>query len=260
MCLILVSYQQHPFYPLIVAANRDEFYERKTSPSQFWDDYPEILAGRDLEGMGTWMGIHKSGKIGMVTNYRDLSQIKSNAPSRGKLVLDFLANGDLPSTYLMGLEKRAKEYNGFNLLVGYPEDLWYGSNYGKGFQKIEPGIHGLSNHLLNTPWPKVMRGKNKFKELLDAERVDPVSLLDMLYDEGMAPDDLLPETGVGIEWERKLSSIFIKSSGYGSRSSTVFMIDNQNTVKYIERNYHLEDYSYQDRLFEFKINLPSGRQ
>ena len=155
MCLIFISTNNHPNYKLVVAANRDEFYSRKTSPARYWPDYPEIVGGRDLEAQGTWMAMAKSGKIGMVTNYRDLKNINPNAPTRGLLVSDFLINGSDPDEYLKDIHLKADLYNGFNLVIGNPDQLFYYSNYQSKIQQLKPGNYGLSNALLDTPWPKV---------------------------------------------------------------------------------------------------------
>ena len=160
MCLIFLSLHQHPNYKLIVAANRDEFYARKTVPAEFWVDHPQLVGGRDLEAVkpdgtcGTWMAVNKNGRIAMVTNYRDLKNIKSKAPSRGHLVTDYLLSDEHPEKYLKSIEKNAALYNGFNLIVGSAEELFYLSNYRDGIVKIPNGFHGLSNHLLDTPWPR----------------------------------------------------------------------------------------------------------
>ncbi|MCA6396615.1 MAG: NRDE family protein, partial [Cytophagales bacterium] len=162
MCLIFFAVQQHPNYNLVIAANRDEFYSRKTAPAAFWQEQPNILGGRDLEAKGTWMAMTKTGRISMVTNYRDPHNINPIAPSRGQLVSDYLAGEMDPSFYLKKIEQVGKAYNGFNLIVGNSSDLYYYSNYSGSPTKIEQGIHGLSNHLLDTPWPKVERGKEKW--------------------------------------------------------------------------------------------------
>jgi len=253
MCLIFLSINNHPIYKLIVAGNRDEFYKRKTAPAHFWDDYPHIVGGRDLEAGGTWMGISKQGKISMVTNYRDLRNLKTVAPSRGHLVSDFLLNGERPDTYLQSIAHKGKAYNGFNLVVGNADELHYYSNYRNGVERLPQGIHGLSNHLLNTPWPKVERGKEKFSAMTKNQDVDPAELFDLLYDEQLAPDEQLPDTGIGLERERVLSSMFIKSPDYGSRCSTVILINRSNNVLFTERVYDLNTFDYTTNVFEFKI-------
>jgi uncharacterized protein with NRDE domain len=253
MCLILFAVRDHPVYKLIVAANRDEFYSRRTAPAAYWPDHPAILGGRDLEAQGTWMAMNTTGKIAMVTNYRDPGAINPSAPSRGRLVSDYLAGQESPKDYLTLLEPQAAAYNGFNLIVGSVDELWYLSNYGPGVAHIAPGQHGLSNHLLETPWPKVVRGKEKFRALLNQEVIDPDQLLIMLYDELRADDDQLPDTGIGHEREKALSSIFIKSPGYGTRCSTVVLADQHQNVTYVEREYDLATFAFTTRSFRFKV-------
>ncbi len=253
MCLIFISLNNHPKYKLIVAGNRDEFYARKTAPAHIWDDYPNIVGGRDLEAKGTWLAMSKQGKLSMVTNYRDLRNLKAVAPSRGELVAGYLLNGDKPDDYLKAVSQKADAYNGFNLLVGYPDTLYYYSNYQGKVQRITEGIHGLSNHLLNTPWPKVMRGKEKFCKAIAAPRVDAETLFSLLYDEQRAPDHELPDTGIGLERERVLSSMFIKSPDYGSRCSTVILVNRNNEVLFSEREYDPKTFAFRDSVFRFTI-------
>ena len=254
MCLIFLSIHQKPNYKLIVAANRDEFYARKTMPAEFWKDHPQIVGGRDLEAMkpdgtcGTWMAMNKNGRIAMVTNYRDLKNIKSQAPSRGHLVTDFLLSNEHPEKYLKLIEPRADLYNGFNLIVGDAEEIFYLSNYKEGIVKIENGFHGLSNHLLDTPWPKVRKGKEKIKLLFEEEKITHEKILNALY------DDQLPDTGVGLERERMLSSMFIKSPNYGSRCTTVVTIDRNNKIEFTERVYDLKTFEFGEQTFSFNAS------
>lgn len=253
MCLIFLSVQDHPQYKLIVAANRDEFYQRKTAPADYWQDHPEILGGRDLEAQGTWMAINKNGRIAMVTNYRDLRNIKPAAPSRGALVTDYLLETNSPENYLNQVASKDKEFNGYNLIVGSAEELWYHSNYKEGVYKLSSGLHGLSNHLLDTPWPKVERGLAKMKEILTKQKIESNQLFEVLFDDVIAEDDKLPNTGVGLERERVLSSMFIKSPGYGTRCSTVVLIDRNNNVQFLERVYDLKTFAYTQKDFDFEI-------
>jgi uncharacterized protein with NRDE domain len=253
MCLIFFAINHHPDYKLIIAANRDEFYKRKTAAANFWNDNPTILGGRDLEATGTWMAMSKKGKIGLVTNYRDPANINPKAPSRGKLVSDYLTNGASPKDYLEELAPKASLYNGYNLLVGYPDELWYHSNYGNNIQKLSSGIFGLSNHLLETPWPKVTRGKEKFNEAITSDVIVPEDLFQILYDEQRASDQQLPDTGIGLERERALSSMFIKTNGYGTRCSTVITISQNNEVTFAERVYDLDTFAHQTNRFDFVI-------
>ena len=259
MCLIFLSLHQHPNYKLIVAANRDEFYARRTAAAEFWKDHPQIVGGRDLEAVkadgtcGTWMAMNKNGRIAMVTNYRDLKNLKSQAPSRGHLVTDFLLSDEAPENYLKSLAPNAHLYNGFNLIVGDAEALYYLSNYKKGVDKIENGFHGLSNALLDTPWPKVRKGNEKIKLLFAEKKANGKEILNALYDEQPAPDDQLPDTGVGLERERMLSSMFIKSPNYGSRCSTMVTIDHNNKAEFTERVYDLNTFAFTEQSFRFDV-------
>ncbi len=254
MCLILFAKNQHQKYKLIVAANRDEFYKRKTTHADFWDDHTNILAGRDLQAGGTWMGVNKNGLVSMLTNFRDLKNIKDDAPSRGHLVSDFLKEEPSASSYLQKLAKNGQAYNGFNLICGNGDELYYYGNYQTGVHKIQDGTHGLSNALLNTSWPKVERGKQKLQDLIDQDQIIVSKLFATLYDDLKADVIELPDTGVGIEMEKMLSPMFIKSTNYGSRCSTVLLVDNDDNYTYVERTYNIEDFSYTERDFHFTVN------
>lgn len=254
MCLIFISLNHHPRYKLIIAANRDEFYPRKTREAHFWEDQPSILGGRDLEAQGTWMGITKSGRISFLTNYRDPHNIDPKAPSRGKLVSDFLQTEVQPLDYLKEIEPSSKLYNGFNLVVGTPNELYYLSNYKQGIDHITNGFFGLSNHLWDTPWPKVVRGKKLLEPLLQQSEVESERLLNILQDEYRAADEHLPNTGIGLERERALSSMFIKTSNYGTRCSTVMLIDRDNQVEFTERVYDLSTFEFATYRFNFQIS------
>ncbi len=256
MCLIFIGLKQHPDYKFVLAANRDEFYKRKTSPAAHWPDNLNIIGGRDLEAGGTWLGMNLNGKISMVTNYRDPRNIDPNAPSRGHLVSGYLEDTVPARRYVEELEPRAKHYNGFNLLVGSPEELWYLSNYKSGVDQLTKGIFGLSNHLLETPWPKVKRGKQNFAAVLSSGELKENALFDMLFDDMRASDDQLPDTGIGLERERALSAMFIKSPGYGTRCSTVVLVDHQDNVSFTERVYNTDDFSYITNTFKFQISKP----
>ncbi|MBX2901229.1 MAG: NRDE family protein [Cyclobacteriaceae bacterium] len=253
MCLAFISINNHPQYNLIIAANRDEFYKRKTIPLAFWSDNPSIVGGRDIEARGTWMAMHVNGRVGLVTNYRDPAHIDPKAPSRGKLVTDFLESSLSPQQYLQQLEPHAAAYNGFNLLVGYQSDWYYLSNYKAGIQKLDSGIYGISNHLLDTPWPKVANGKAEFQQLTSVGELYPEMFFKMLFNETIAADATLPDTGVGLVRERALSAMFIKSPGYGTRCSTVLMIDKANRVLYAERTFNTETFTHSTTGFRFDI-------
>jgi uncharacterized protein with NRDE domain len=253
MCLIFIALKNHSRYKLIVAANRDEFYDRKTAPASFWEDHPEILGGRDLEALGTWLAMTKSGGICMVTNFRDLKNINPHAPSRGKLVTDFLIDKISGEEYLKKVEPRAKIYNGFSLIAGTVDSLYYLSNYKTGLILLNSGLFGLSNHLLETPWPKVEKGKNEIQILLKSPVIQAADLFDVLMDESISADEQLPATGVGLERERALSAAFIKSPGYGTRSSTVILVDYNNHVSFHERVFDPATSGFSHQTFEYTI-------
>jgi uncharacterized protein with NRDE domain len=254
MCIILLAHQASPEYPLILAANRDEFYVRPTARAHFWGDAGGTLAGRDLERGGTWLGVTETGRLAAVTNYREPGVKTKSAPSRGLLVSDFLAGDAGAGEYLAELSTRATLYNGFNLIVGTVEELCYFSNRGGAPQGIMPGVHGLSNHLLNTPWPKVERGQRALAELI--ARGGDLCIEDIfkvLADDALADDQALPETGVGLELERLLSSLFIRSPVYGTRSSTVVLFHRRQEVTFIERTFAHGSASHEEVRFDFKI-------
>jgi len=239
MCLLLVARNTHPTYPLILLANRDEYYNRRSTSAAFWDEAPFLLAGRDLRAGGTWLGITKSGRIGAVTNYRDPASFNKDAPSRGKLVSDFLMGQESPVMFLNRVDRDADRFNGFNLIIGDKERLFWYSNRSRRIHPLPSGIHGLSNHLLNTPWPKVTKAQKALSDLLSEHGEVPVGgLFRLLADRSIAPDEALPKTGVGLEWERILSPIFIVSPTYGTRSSTVLLIDRDDQVTFVEKTFN----------------------
>lgn len=177
MCLIVFAYKNHPEYDLILAANRDEQYERPTRAAQFWENYPDVLAGKDLSAGGTWLGINRSGHFAALTNYRDPSINKKNPPSRGGIVMDFLLQGTDPTKFLKKLDKKSDQYMGFNFLAGIPEEMFHYSNQQKQLNRIEPGVHGLSNHLMDTPWPKVEKVKSGLNSMIKQDSISADALL-----------------------------------------------------------------------------------
>ncbi|MEP6903066.1 MAG: NRDE family protein [Actinomycetota bacterium] len=241
MCVIFLAYQQHSKYPLILLANRDEFYERPTAKADFWEDSPQVFAGRDLVHGGTWLGMTNSGRFAAVTNYRD-----PNAPhgkfSRGDLVSNFLKNDESVEDYLKKIQSRAADYSGFNLLLGEinrPNDkIGYYSNRENEIKMLEKGVYGLSNHLLDTPWRKVQKGKNKLSILLENDVIKKDSLFEILNDKTLAEDQDLPDTGIGYEREKLLSAIFIETPIYGTRSSSLILVDKDYQIILDERTYH----------------------
>jgi len=234
LCLIVLAWKARAGLPLVVAANRDEWRERPTQPAHWWPDHPGIFAGRDLQAGGTWMGVTRAGRFAAVTNFRDPADKRSTAKSRGGLVSEFLLGSEPARAYLSRLAPAASQYNGFNLIVGDGRELWYfGSREGEA-RAIAPGIHGLSNHLLDEPWPKVVRARLAMEDAL--KEGDPAPrLFRALSDPQGAPDAALPRTGVGIDWERRLASPLITGADYGTRASTVVTVSDAGAVTFEER-------------------------
>lgn len=239
MCLILFSFLSNAEYPLVVAANRDEAYVRPSAPAAFWADQPKIYGGRDLELGGTWMGLALSGRFAAVTNFRD-GYPKGVAPrSRGELVGGFLTGNETPQNYLQRVATRKCDYAGFGTLAGDLHSLWFYSNYADGITAVTPGVHGLSNHLLDTPWPKVESGKRELAALLrQTPRLRLEPFFEMLADRDVAPAASLPDTGVGLAREKQLGSKFIAlDERYGTRASTVILVRRDGEVTYGERSF-----------------------
>ncbi len=234
MCLILIAHGAHPEYPLVIAANRDEYYQRPTAKAAFWQDHPHILAGRDLEGLGTWLGVTRAGRFATLTNFRDPRERKLDAPTRGRLVSGFLTSDREAREYLEDVATFASSYNGFSLLAGDVDGVYYFSSRAGSVHKLSPGLHGLSNHLLDTPWPKVTRGKRRLQAAL-ADEPNTEALLDLLYDREPAADNELPDTGIGTEMERVLSPAMIVSTEYGTRASTAVLFGRDGDVSFSER-------------------------
>jgi len=257
MCLLVFQYDEHDEYPLIFGGNRDEFYERPTAAAGYWDDAPHVLGGRDRKAGGTWMGVTRNGHWGVVTNIRDRHPHRDDARSRGTLVADYLREEPAPRPYLEQIAAEADRYNGFNLLLGTPTSLHYLSNREGTVRPVEPGLHGLSNDHLDTPWPKVRRAKQGLQAQIEQETVTPEGMLDLLDDRRPAPDDQLPDTGFGRERERMLSPIFINGEQYGTRASTVLLIDREGTVTFVERTYNA-GVAHETRQFSFEIPAPSS--
>ena len=254
MCLILLGYHAHPLYRLILAANRDEFFSRPAAPATFWNNNPQLLAGRDMKEGGTWLGLTRSGRIAAITNFRDPISERKGVPSRGELVIGFLRSSMSVEDYLAFLKREGTNFNGFNLIFGDMKRLCWFSNHSALPQFLGPGIHGLSNHLLNTPWPKVSRGKDALERIIvRGEKIEPDELFDILAGRAIAPDNLLPETGVGIELERLLSPIFIATPFYGTRSSTIILIDRDGEVTFIEKTYNGQPDETKNVTFRFRI-------
>jgi uncharacterized protein with NRDE domain len=239
MCLILFAYKAHPRYRLLVAANRDERYDRPALPVAPWTDAPDIIAGRDLEQGGTWMGLSRRGRFAAVTNFREGGSRGAAPRSRGELVADFLRGNASACDYARAVLARGAEYNGFTLLIEDGDDLWAVSNREPAPRQVSPGVHGLSNHLLDTPWPKVTAGIAAVQAaaaLPDASQT-VTALFDALGGRAIPPDERLPATGVGLPRERVLAPPFIISEGYGTRASSVLLLPPSGSAEFHERTW-----------------------
>jgi uncharacterized protein with NRDE domain len=238
MCLIALAFGVTPAYPLVVAANRDEWRARPSAAAGWWDDAPEILAGRDLAAGGTWLGVARSGRFAALTNVRDPSDQKPGAPSRGELVKGYLSSNLAPLEFLQQLASRAAQYTGFNLIVGDAQTLYCFGSRSPGILPVAPGVHGVSNHRLDEPWPKVDKAKSlmgaAFEQELSGKALQS-SCFAILSNAERPPDAALPDTGVGLEWERRLSPILITGPDYGTRTSTVVMMGRDGLVDFEER-------------------------
>lgn len=237
MCVILFAYDCHPRCHLVVAANRDEFYRRPTLPADFWPGHTDILAGKDLKEGGTWMGVTISGRFATLTNYRDPANVNPQARSRGHLVQSYLEGNVAPQAYIENMENGGTAYNGFNLLLGNRESLYYYSNREKAIRRVDKGVHGLSNSLLDVPWPKVEKSKKTLAHILQSDDINVEHLFSMMADRSQPPDQELPRTGVSLEMERVLSPVFVASPEYGTRTTTVLIIGRDGKVQFWERSF-----------------------
>ncbi len=238
MCLILIAERADPRYRLVLAANRDEFLDRPTAEASFWPDAPKVLGGRDLEKGGTWLGTTVDGRWAAVTNFREGERPDQTAPSRGLLTRDYLVGRADARAYAASLVGRAERFPGFNLLVGDERAAFYVTNRPLLVQCVEPGIHGLSNHLLDATWPKVRSGRARMAESLGGgDQTIVARLFALLSDREQAPEVDLPSTGVPPEWERRLSASFIVADGYGTRASTVILVRADGSIRFEERSF-----------------------
>lgn len=260
MCLILFATGAHPDYPLIVAANRDESYTRPAAAAGFWSDDPRIFGGRDLEQGGTWLGLSRTGRFAAITNYRQGLPRAPAARSRGELTRQYLSESAAPERYLREVRTRANSYNGFSLIVGTVDELWFYSNRGGSAQRIAPGVHGLSNHLLDEPWPKVQQGIAALEALLAAPEREIIERLTMVLSEGTpAPDHVLPSTGIALERERALSASFIAGPDYGTRASTIVLVKTDGTALFRESTYGPAGKPIGETQERFALDTPFSR-
>ncbi|MEX1011566.1 MAG: NRDE family protein [Balneolaceae bacterium] len=242
MCLLLVAWKKIPGVPLLIAANRDEFYNRASEPAHFWPEEPNLLAGRDMKKGGTWLGLHRTGKIAALTNYRDLKRAKSGEKSRGELPVRYLNSDISASRFPEMISSEMNLYDGFNMLLYDSHSLWYFSNRepkGRGEAKsLTEGVYGLSNAFLNTPWPKIEKTRSRFKKLITTSAISELGLFELLTDRETWPSGKLPDTGLTPEMEEAVSAPFIKTEHYGTRCTTLLWVYEDGQARFIERSYY----------------------
>ncbi len=252
MCLITFAYRAHAEFPLVVAANRDEHYQRPTRGIHFWEDHPQLLAGRDLKAGGTWMGITRQGRFAAITNYRGLQPAPAEARSRGMLTLDFLAGSAAPADYLQAICDSGARYAGFNLLVGDARGLYYLTNVEGRVLALSPGIHSISNGLLDSGWPKQRSAEARLAAAL-TDPADHDALAETVSDRSTAADRELPDTGVALELERALSPQFIAMPEYGTRATTTLAVHQSGSVEMHERDFHAGGVAGERRSLKFEL-------
>ncbi len=260
MCLAVIALGCHPEFDLVLAANRDEFYKRPAAQASFWPGVPEVLAGRDLEKGGTWLGVTRHGRFALLTNFRDPKSLVRSGPSRGLLVSGYLTSTETPEAYLDRITKSSSEFTAFNLVLGSRNRLVWFSNRTMGRKELGTGIHGLSNALLDTPWPKTVRTKERVAAALTSGTLNAEQLFEALRNEERPQDGDLPETGVGLEWERVLSSPFIRSKEYGTRNSTVVLFSRDGLCRFEERTFDPESSRVTSVVEEFRLLRSGGSE
>jgi uncharacterized protein with NRDE domain len=253
MCLILLVWHVHPQYPCVLAANRDEFHGRATAPAGWWPDKQDLLAGRDLQAGGTWLGVTRTGRFAALTNYRDPRLVRDGVPSRGNMVTQFLESHDSVAASLEHLRRVGAAYNPFNIIFSDGKHLGvFESVRGEG-RELSAGVYGLSNHLLDTPWPKVRIAKSRMTDAL-TRLDDENAIMSLLRDDSQAPDEELPQTGITLEWERLVSSAFVRAGDYGTRCSTLFRIDRSGRAAFDEWSWDLDGMESGRRNFQFPLS------
>lgn len=259
MCLIYIAHKVHPVHRLVVAANRDEFHDRASAAAHWWSDEPHLLAGRDLEAGGTWMGVTRCGRFAAITNFKEAAPKSAQARSRGELVSGFLLSDTNAMTYLSDVASRGQDYNGFSILVHDGDTLACFSNRGGEPEVVPPGVHGLSNHLLDSPWPKVEQGKLDLLELLVRDALAPEHMLSLLDERGAGADSALPRSPLERGHDRQRSTRFILGEAYGTRCSTTLLGSASGEVVLRERSYDRYGQPHGDAVFSFQVQPKRSR-
>lgn len=258
MCLIVLAIGQDPVYPLILAANRDEFHARPTLDAGWWTDRPDTFGGRDLQAGGAWLALHRSGRFATVTNYRDAEPTAAGFRSRGHLVAEFLDSRQSPLDYVKAID--GARYAGFNLIAGDRDQVAYVSNRGAGPRVLASGIYGLSNALLDGPWSKVERSKAGLRGLLDRAAVNETTLLGLLSDVTRGPAEEVEAGHLGFATMHALSAPFIVTPDYGTRCSSILLADDAGSWQMTERRFDNAGIATGDSRCTFRAGLPSGKE
>jgi uncharacterized protein with NRDE domain len=252
MCLLAFNWNNHPEYKMILVANRDEFFERPTESLHLWEE--GFYAGKDLRAGGTWLGIHPNGRFAALTNFRDMRNMKKYAKTRGDLVKNFLQGKSDPEEYLAEIQKEKDLYEGFNLLVGQSEELFYFSNKIEGIHKLSFGLYGLSNALLDTPWNKLVMAKEKLKDKIEEGSLDKKELSEVVLSKAIDPDDQLADTGATLEQERAVSAQFINFGNYyGTINTTVLLWKHSGEVEIKEQRYFQNEGRTEEKEIQFQM-------
>jgi uncharacterized protein with NRDE domain len=253
VCLVVIAWRMHPRFPLVLAGNRDEFHARPAAPAGWWPEAPGLLAGRDLEAGGTWLGVTREGRFGVVTNYREGSPGRGEL-SRGLLLTDWLTGSPRAEDFAARLRSEEQRYAGFNLLYGDPHSLAYHTNREAVGGPLEPGIHGVSNALLDTPWPKLVRTRARLADLIDGDRLETDALLDILADTEPAGAEEAADDALDPAIRRILSAPFILSPAYGTRCSTVVLLRADGTMDFCERRFDPDGRTTGESRFSFRLD------
>ena len=236
----------------MLVSHRDEFHERPTAPADWWEDHPDVLGGRDLAEGGTWLGVDRHGRLATLTNFREPGAAAGGL-SRGRLVADYLRGDAGPAAFARAALEKGERFAGFNLLLADPAEAAYAGNRAGEARTLAPGVYGLSNHHLDTPWPKVRAGRERFRARLEAPSLEAADLLDVLEDRTVPPDHELPDTGVGPEKERLLGASFIVSPDYGTRAATAVIVHREGAMTFVERTFSPAGEPTGERRFDFRI-------
>jgi len=256
VCLVVIAHRVHASFPLLIAGNRDEFHARPTQDARWWPDRPEILGGRDLQAGGAWLAVHRNGRFATVTNFRDAEPSVGNLSSRGELVTGFLQSDNPPIDYVSAID--GERYGGFNLLVGNGRELAYLSNRNGAHRVLPPGVYGVANATLDTPWAKVERSKSLLRSIIEADNVNETTLMRMLDDRKPARVEEVDASRLPFDKAHALTAPFVVLPDYGTRSSTVVIGDNSGQVTLTEKRFKPNGETSGQSDYRFRIDQPAS--